>query len=149
MKKEEIDKQFEAARALFNRENLGDQAMARFREIYPHVDKRILGNLVFHLFIDGHEALLGMLHELEMFMRGECDDICEGQVSELLNHMYNYMIAKALLPAASADLLDYIKEAREALTEDPPDLEFVARHLETLDRLVDAWVWPSDIERPF
>lgn len=146
MKNEVIDK-LESVRALFARADASDVAIARFRECFPGVDDEILKTLVFHLYVDGQGAMLDMLWDLEMFLRGEHKSIDYGAVFHVIYHLYNYLLIEKLMPITMQDVIDELQEAQELLKEESPDLEGVAETLERLERLVKGATFPPDIER--
>ena len=79
-----IDDKIKLVQSLFKRINHKKLAMELFKKKYPQASENIISTLAFHLYVDGHVALLDMLCELELFLSGEKDDICYGHIFEVI-----------------------------------------------------------------
>lgn len=137
MDKSRLDK-LEIVQALFKRTNPQQDAINIFRKKYPRASEEILHTLSHHLYVDGHDDLLNMLCELELFLRGETSHIDYGRISNIMYHLYNYQLVEGMMPDSAQDVIDDIKEVKSLINEDKPDIESINRILDDLTDIMEG-----------
>lgn len=118
------------ALALLRRGEVAAAADWRYARLHPPASAGTRRASVFHLFVDGIDALLAVLADAERFLRGELDEVGCGEVQHALYHLRGYAIAQALLPTPAGEALEEVQEARACLADE--DLEGARRTLERL-----------------
>ncbi|MEH2066534.1 MAG: hypothetical protein V7K50_30425 [Nostoc sp.] len=63
------EQRWEIVRTLLQRSNLGSEAKQAFCQAYPNAPEEMLKTAVFHTYIDGIEAAIDWLVDLELFLR--------------------------------------------------------------------------------
>ncbi len=143
-----LDEKIELVRSLFARKELRDKAIDRFKTLFPEASDSAVDLLAFHLFVDGHEALLDMLSHLELFIRGDIDDIDSGLSYHVQYHLHNYDLVTELIPYNSEDAVIDIDEMINLAQEDEPDMKGILEMLKTLKDRIQGATRPLVIEEP-
>ncbi|MBN1818712.1 MAG: hypothetical protein JW828_15225 [Sedimentisphaerales bacterium] len=133
-----LDEKLALVRSLFERKQVDGQAMDRFASKYPKASKEIIHGLAYHLYIDGHDALLAMLCELELFLQGKIHDISYGWIFEVINHLYNFQLLESLMPEQAQDVIDSITEIESELKDEKPNIPSVLSMLRELKDILEG-----------
>lgn len=88
-------------------------AEQNFRKLYPAAPPEMIKAAVFHVYVDGVDAVVAWLAETERFLRDPSQPICSGVTFELLNHVYNWHMLEELMPAGKPGLLTMLDEITE------------------------------------
>ena len=142
MEKSRADK-LDIVRALFSRETPQEDAIKLFKQKYPNASNEILYTLAHHLYVDGHDDLLDMLYELELFLRGETSYINYGKISSVIYHLYNYKLIEGMMPDSAQDVIDDIKEVKSLINEEKPDIESINKILDDLTDILEGSSSPA------
>jgi hypothetical protein len=142
MDKPRADK-LEIVRSLFSRPKPQEDAIKLFRNKYPQASEEILYTLAHHLYVDGHDDLLDMLCELELFLRGETSYIDYGKISSVIYHLYNYKLIEGMMPDSAQDVIDDIKEIKSLINEEKPDIETINKILDDLRDIMEGSSSPA------
>lgn len=127
------EERWELAHALLKRGNASSDAMVAFRRAYPTVPDEMIATAVFHVYVDGPEAVISWLADAELFLRDPDHRLCGGVTHHLLYHVYNWHQFKELLPDGKAGVLELIKELRELADEGSLDaVQETAKELEDM-----------------
>jgi hypothetical protein len=102
----------------------------------------MLDTVTHHLFVDGPTAVIDFLADAELAIRDPSHEIGYGPASELLYHVYNWLQFRALLPEGRQDILDLVKDLRQAVDEN--DHEFLKATLSELEDVVQGSRTPPD-----
>lgn len=127
---------WELAKALMARPDRIRDGQAALRAKYPRAPDAMIHTATFHVYVDGVPAVVDFLAEAELAIREPGHVIGSGAASELLYHVYNWLQFRALLPDGRADLLDLVRQMRQAVEED--DREFIRATLKELEDVVDG-----------
>ena len=139
-----IDRKLELVHSLFKRGNLRQIALSRFKEKFPNASENIIDSLAFHLYVDGHDALLNLLCELELFLKGDIEDIGYGNVDEIIYHLYNFRLLESIMPETAQGVIDDIEEIKDLLKEETPDIKGILKSLDELQELIEGHISPPD-----
>lgn len=142
MDKSRADK-LELVRSLFSRPKPQEDAIKLFRKKYPTASDEILHTLAHHLYVDGHDDLLDMLSELELFLKGETSHINYGKISSVIYHLYNYKLIEGMMPDSAQDVIDDIKEVRSLINEEKPDIDSINKILDDLTDIMEGSSSPA------
>ncbi len=138
------NRKLELVRSLFERDDLRQIALSRFKEKFPEASENIINSLAFHLYVDGYDALLNLLCELELFLRGDIEDIGYGNVDEIIYHLYNFRLLESIMPENAQDVINDIEEIKDILKEETPDIEEVLKSLDELQSVIEGHTSPPD-----
>jgi hypothetical protein len=127
---------WELARALLTRPQRIADGRAALRAKYPQAPEEMIRTATHHVYVDGPGAVVDFLAEAELAIRDPAHEIGFGTASELLYHVYNWLQFRALLPDGRADVLELVKQMRQAVEENDP--EFIRATLEDLEQVVEG-----------
>ena len=133
----------EIVRSLFSRPKPQEDAVNLFKKKYPTASDEIRHTLAHHLYVDGHDDLLDMLCELELFLRGETSHIDYGVISSVIYHLYNYKLIEGMMPDSAQDVIDDIKEVKSLINEEKPDIESINKILDDLTDIMEGSSSPA------
>ena len=131
------------AEALMSRPSRRSDGFAAIRLAFPTAPEEMARTAAHHLYGDGPEAAVDFLAAAELMIREPSKDLDGSATVHLAYHLYNWMQFRALLPEGRQEILDLVKQLREAVEEN--DMEFVRATLESLEDVVDGHRTSPDI----
>ena len=134
----------ELAWALLRRPRRGVNGLEAFRLKYPSAPAAMLATAVHHVYVDGPDAVIDFLAEAELAIREPAHEIGYGTSWHLLYHVYNWLQFRAILPEGKTDLVELVKQLKQAVAED--DRDFIVATLQELGDLVDGSRQAPDFE---
>jgi hypothetical protein len=133
--------------SLVNREKVGEQGFEALRKLFPHAPEEMVRSGAHHAFVDGIDATLRWLAMLEEFLRDPINNgLCSGWTGDMLYHVYNFWLFQELIPDSRADLLKFVDEAIELLTDEKEGPESALETMRTLREILTTNVSPPYIE---
>jgi hypothetical protein len=133
----------ELALALLARGNADVDGLAALRHRYPAAPDSMLHTAVHHLYVDGPQAVLDFLADAELAIQDPSHEIGYGPASELLYHVYNWLLFRAIIPEGKADLLDLLAQLEHAVKDD--DRELVLATVAELRDVIDGSRQPPEM----
>ena len=130
------DERRELAFALLARPTRISDGRAALRGKYPDAPQTMINTATHHVYVDGPGAVLDFLADAELAIRDPSHEIDYGPAYHLIYHVYNWLQFRALLPEGRTDMLELVKQLREAVDE--KDDEFIQRTLVELEELLDG-----------
>lgn len=118
-------------------------AREMFRRKYPNATEQMISAAVFHLYVDGIEAAVGWLADLEHFLANPDHELSFGTSSHLLYHVYNWHVLESLMPHGKTGMHELVDEIIEFA--DGRDIESVRRAASELKALLDGKGDPPDV----
>jgi hypothetical protein len=131
------------AEALMSRRSRRNEGFAAIRQAFPNAPEEMAHTAAHHLFGDGPEAAIDFLAAAELMIREPSKELDGSATVHLAYHLYNWMQFRALLPEGRQDVLDLVKQLREAVEEN--DMEFVRATLESLEDVVEGHRTAPDV----
>lgn len=130
------EERWELALALLNRSDRAKVARDAFRQAYPNAPEEMIHTAVHHLYVDGPVAAVDWLAEAELFLRDPAQEIGYGPTLHLLDHAYNWLQFRALLPEGKAELLELVRQLKE-FTDDG-DMEAIRQTVAELESALEG-----------
>ncbi|MEH2000367.1 MAG: hypothetical protein V7L00_16735 [Nostoc sp.] len=130
------EQRWEIIRTLLQRSNLSSQAKQAFRQAYPNASEEMLKTAVFHTYVDGIEAVIDWLVDLELFLREPSHQLDIGVTYHLLYHLYNWYQFNALLPDGKAGVLERLKEIKDLASDG--DIKAILPAVEELESMFEG-----------
>ncbi|MBN3874153.1 hypothetical protein [Nostoc sp. JL33] len=130
------EQRWEIIRTLLQRSNLSSQAKQAFRQAYPNAPEEMLKTAVFHTYVDGIEAVIDWLVDLELFLREPSHQLDIGVTYHLLYHLYNWYQFNALLPDGKAGVLERLKEIKDLPSDG--DIKAILTAVEELESMFEG-----------
>ncbi|MCC5645788.1 hypothetical protein LC607_23180 [Nostoc sp. CHAB 5824] len=130
------EQRWEIVRTLLQRSNLSSEAKQAFRQAYPNAPEKMLKTAVFHTYVDGIEAAIDWLVDLELFLREPSHQLDIAVTYHLLYHLYNWYRFNALLPDGKAGVLERLKEIKELASDG--DIEAIFAAVEELESMFEG-----------
>jgi hypothetical protein len=115
---------------------LSSEAKQAFRQAYPNAPEEMLKTAVFHTYIDGIEAAIDWLVNLELFLREPSHQLDIAATYHLLYHLYNWYQFNALLPDGKAGVLERLKEIKELASDG--DIKAILSTVEQLESMFEG-----------
>ncbi|NET89984.1 MAG: hypothetical protein F6K45_18130 [Kamptonema sp. SIO1D9] len=112
---------WEIVRTLLERDRIRNQAEKAFRTAYPNAPERMINTAVFHIYIDGIQAALDWLVDVELFLQNPKHTLSEGITFHLIYHLYNWLQFTAILSDTDEDLVEKINDVKAAIEDDDKD----------------------------
>ncbi|MCC7001317.1 MAG: hypothetical protein IT357_04100 [Gemmatimonadaceae bacterium] len=137
------EERWKLAAALMNRPARREDGLAAIRAAFPTVPKEMAFTAAHHLYGDGPEAAVDFLAAAELMIREPSTELDGGATAHLTYHLYNWLQFRALLPDGKQDVLELVKELRQAVEEN--DMEFVKATLQELEDVVEGSRTPPDV----
>ncbi|NEO87439.1 MAG: hypothetical protein F6J87_24740 [Spirulina sp. SIO3F2] len=112
-----------------------EKAKERFKALYPDASDEMISFVVFHVYVDGIQAALDWIASAEIFLQTGDNADLGGDADHLMYHLYNWHQFKALMPIGNSQIMDLVKEMKEALSEKDTNLmkELIECHLDDLE----------------
>ncbi|MEM8640828.1 MAG: hypothetical protein AAGG51_18725 [Cyanobacteria bacterium P01_G01_bin.54] len=137
-----LEERLELANSLLSRprpERM-EKAKEQFKNCYPDAPDEMISSAVFHVYVDGILAALDWIASAEIFLQTGDDRHLDREAEHLIYHLYNYHQFKALMPVGTNQILESIKEMKEALSEEDNDLmkELIECRLDDLEEAFDC-----------
>ncbi|MEH1932405.1 MAG: hypothetical protein V7L14_01465 [Nostoc sp.] len=130
------EQRWEMVQTLLQRSNLSNEAKQVFRQAYPYAPEEMLKTAVFHTYVDGMEAAIDWLVDLELFLREPSHELDIGVTYHLLYHLYNWYQFSALLPDAKAGVFERLKEIKHLASDG--DIEAILATVEELESIFEG-----------
>jgi hypothetical protein len=92
-------------------------ARQMFRVKYPEATEPMVSAAVFHLYVDGVDACVEWLAELERFLADAEHKPSSGASLHLLHHVYNWHQIKSLMPHGKYMMHDLLDDILESVAE--------------------------------
>lgn len=115
---------WEIVKALIERDNVRHEAWKAFRFAYPNAPDKMINTAVFHIYIDGIQAALDWLVEVELFLQNPENTLSEGSTFHLIYHLYNWLQFTTLLQDTKEDIVEKLNDVKAALEDDDKDAAF-------------------------
>ncbi|MEH2052653.1 hypothetical protein [Nostoc sp.] len=130
------EQRWEIVRTLLQRSNLSNEAKQAFRQSYPNAPEEMLKTAVFHTYVDGIDAAIDWLVDLELFLHKPSHELDIGVTYHLLYHLYNWYQFNALLPDGKAGVLERLKEIKELASDG--DIQAIIATVEELESMFEG-----------
>ncbi|WP_254509752.1 hypothetical protein [Anatilimnocola floriformis] len=88
-------------------------AKKNFEQLYPAAPPEMIKAAVFHVYVDGTDAAVLWLAEMERFLRDPSRTLHSGVTWDLIGHLYSWHMLEALMPAGKPGLLSMLDEISE------------------------------------
>lgn len=111
-------------------------AEAAFRQAYPDAPPEMIKAAVFHVYVDGIDAVRIWLAAAERFLRDPSQKLNDGDTLDLLNHLYNWHMLEALLPCGRTGLVNMLDEIAELAAAG--DIEAVNGQISQIKEMLDG-----------
>ena len=132
----------ELALALLSRAHPDADGLAALRRKHPSVPEPMLRTAVHHLYVDGPQAAVDFLADAELAIENPSHEVGYGPASELLYHVYNWLLFRAIMPEGKIDLLDLLAQLERAVKDDDRDL--ILATVAELRDVIDGHRQPPD-----
>jgi hypothetical protein len=96
--------------ACLSRPDIRHAGLDALRKTYPHAPDAVLRTAVHHLYGDLPEALCDMLAVAELSLRTPGREIGFGAPYHAIDHLYNFLHFRALLPDGMAGMRELVAE---------------------------------------
>ncbi|MEP1079207.1 hypothetical protein NDI52_27750 [Leptolyngbya sp. PL-A3] len=130
------EQRWEIVKTLLQRDNLQDEAIQAFRQVYPNVPDEMLSTAVFHTYVDGIGAAIDWLVDLERFLQAPNRKLNLGITYHLLYHLYNWYQFSELLPDGRTGMLERLKEIKELVADG--ELESILATVEEIESMLEG-----------
>lgn len=122
--------------------NRTELAREMFRRKYPNATEQMISAAVFHLYVDGIDAAVGWLADLEHFLADPDHELSFGASSHLLYHVYNWHQLESLMPHGKVGMHELVDDIIEFA--DDSDIVSIKRAASELKALLDGKDEPPD-----
>ena len=119
-------------------------ARETLRRKYPKATDQMVSAAVFHLFVDGVDACVEWLADLECFLADPDHQLSFGSSSHLLYHVYNWHQLESLIPHGKQGMHEMIDDILQAADEN--DMDFVKKVASEFKNLLDGNDQPPAVE---
>ena len=124
------------ALALLARPSRIEDGRSALRAKYPDAPQSMIDTATHHVYVDGPGAVLDFLADAELAIRDPSHEIDYGAAYHLIHHVYNWLQFRALLPEGRADVLELVRQLRQAIDE--KDEKFIQLTLTELEDILDG-----------
>ena len=131
------------AAALMARPNLRMVGLEALKQTYPKAPEPILRTAVHHLYGDLPEALVDMLAVTELSLRSPGREVGYGAPYHAIDHLYNFLQFRALLPDGMAGMEALVAQLEELAIDG--DLEGIKSTIAELRKRVDGNLTAPDV----
>ncbi len=138
------DERLALARALLARPTRAADGRASLRRRYPSAPEAMIDSATHHVYVDGPEAVVDFLADAELAIRDPAHELDQGVAYHVLDHVYNWLQFRTLLPEAKTDMLALLDQIEEAVKDD--DRDYLLASIAEFRRLLEATRNAPDFE---
>jgi len=85
---------------------------------FPTAPETMINTAAFHLYEDTPQAVIDFVADAELALRDPDHEFDLGVSEHILSHVYNWLQFEPLLPTATEDMLELLKQIQECVADD-------------------------------
>jgi len=128
------EQKLKIVKALIERNNVRDEARKALCETYPNASNKMIDTAVFHIYVDGIQAAIDWLVDIELFLQDSKHTLNDGVVFHLIYHLYNWLQFKSIMPETNEDFMSKLADIEAAIEDDDKEAA-----LDILEELKDKF----------